>query len=243
MIKAFCEYDLDVILYRKCSCNCTRYLGKSIETSRRCASERSFARLRHLSTTPRLAPSFQISTTSSFRCMNQFLFNRSSGNLRPQAFARIQTTQLIHSVQPAPRVRFDGGERAAEVEEAGLPAEVPKIWAHQAGVNALALDIEGKLYVAQLSRESFWVLTEHHSLISGGADSSIKLWNVQKNFGTPEKPFRPSGSLAKSDLRSLIMDLAKSTAELPLHLNLASLNSVSIRLTMRPSCLRRTIII
>jgi len=84
--------------------------------------------------------------------MNQLLFDRSSGTLSPQAFARIQTSQLIHNIQPAPRLRFNGGEKetvpasSAENSESQTFAEVPsKLWAHQAGVSALSLDVEKRL--------------------------------------------------------------------------------------------------
>jgi DNA excision repair protein ERCC-8 len=84
--------------------------------------------------------------------MNQLLFDRSTGNLSPQAFVRIQTSELVHAIQPAPRLRFDGGEKetvpasSAENGEPQPSAEVAeKIWAHQAGVNALSLDIDNRM--------------------------------------------------------------------------------------------------
>ncbi len=93
-------------------------------------------------------------TALSFKCMNQLLFDRSTGNLSPQAFARIQTSTLVRAIQPGPRLRFNGGEKAASLEddsEAGRDSEAKpspdtRIWAHQAGVNALALDIESRVY-------------------------------------------------------------------------------------------------
>lgn len=77
--------------------------------------------------------------------MNQLLFERATGSLGPQAFARLQATQLVHSIQHAPTIRFDGGESplVADDSSAGTTPESdtnPKIWAHQAGVNALAFD-------------------------------------------------------------------------------------------------------
>ena len=86
--------------------------------------------------------------------MNQLLFDRSTGNLSPQTFARTQTSHLLHAIQLAPRVRFNGGEREVQpVDDDGEPIETPagapvetKIWAHQAGVNALAIDIENRMY-------------------------------------------------------------------------------------------------
>lgn len=86
--------------------------------------------------------------------MNSLLFERSSGHLGSDAFARIQTTALLRSFGPAPRFRFDGGERdrgtiAGEGSSASGPVgnyahaedqSRASLWAHQAGVSALALE-------------------------------------------------------------------------------------------------------
>lgn len=76
--------------------------------------------------------------------MNQILFERSTGNIGPNVFAKLQTSQLLHSFGPAPRFRFDGGERGAVggSDDADVVAGNAKtsLWAHQAGVNALALE-------------------------------------------------------------------------------------------------------
>jgi len=91
--------------------------------------------------------------------MNQLLFDRSAGNVSPHAFARLQTTKLLYSFRPAPRFRFDGSERlVASSSSTAIPAAGPSgqpgddgnagisIWAHQAGVNALALErFDGKM--------------------------------------------------------------------------------------------------
>jgi DNA excision repair protein ERCC-8 len=87
--------------------------------------------------------------------MNQLLFDRSTGSLGPHAFARIQSSQRLDAIQPAPRLLFDGGEREVVprlgvAEDPGPQyGEVEKSWTHQAGVNALSVDIDGKLYVTQ----------------------------------------------------------------------------------------------
>jgi DNA excision repair protein ERCC-8 len=86
--------------------------------------------------------------------MNQLLFDRSTGNLGPQTFARTQTSHLLHAIQPAQRLRFNGGEKEVQpVDDDGEAIENPvgppvetKIWAHQAGVNALAIDVENRMY-------------------------------------------------------------------------------------------------
>jgi DNA excision repair protein ERCC-8 len=84
--------------------------------------------------------------------MNQLLFDRSTGTLSPQAFARTQISQRVHLIQPAPSLHFDGGEKETVPASSGVNGEPPviadiqqKIWAHQAGVNALSLDIDNRL--------------------------------------------------------------------------------------------------
>jgi len=91
-----------------------------------------------------------------YLCMNSLLFERSTGNVPPREFAVIQTEKLLKSFRSALRFRFDGGERparpavrtrlnavaAAGPSNSSLPAgpDAPSIWAHQAGVTALALE-------------------------------------------------------------------------------------------------------
>lgn len=81
--------------------------------------------------------------------MNQLIFGRSTGNLGPNAFARIQTTQLIHAILPAPKVNFNGGEKPLATVASGTETrdyEPAKIWAHQTGVSALSIDrFDGKM--------------------------------------------------------------------------------------------------
>ncbi|KAI1085183.1 WD40-repeat-containing domain protein [Whalleya microplaca] len=119
--------------------------------------------------------------------MNQLLFERSSGGIGPNVFARLQTTQLLNSFRPAPQFRFDGGEKGAAVQdgEAGPVASGPasSIWAHQAGVNALALErFDGRI------------------LVSGGLDASIKLWDLEQ-CGNPSKAYtyKPLATIPRSE--------------------------------------------
>lgn len=114
--------------------------------------------------------------------MNQLLYDRSSGNLRASRFARAVISQRIHSFQLAPKLRFNGGETEILPNDAGLTTqseEDTKLWAHQAGVNALAIDIDNRL------------------LISGAADSSIKLWDLQDHSTGFKHTFRPAGTIAR----------------------------------------------
>jgi len=134
--------------------------------------------------------------------MNQLLFDRSSGNLSPETFARIQTSTLVRAIQPGPRLRFNGGEKAASLEndadntvdsQVESSAET-RIWAHQAGANALALDIESRMYMDQAS--SIYN-ADANSLISGGADSSIKVWDLEECTTGSKYVFKPIGEVPR----------------------------------------------
>ncbi|KAK7754857.1 hypothetical protein SLS62_003171 [Diatrype stigma] len=120
--------------------------------------------------------------------MNQLLFERSTGNVGPNVFARLQTTQLVSSFRPAPHFRFDGGERGTAIHdgEAGPVDSSPgsHIWSHQAGVSALALErFEGRI------------------LISGGSDASVKVWDLEQ-CGNPSRPklhtYKPIARITRS---------------------------------------------
>ncbi|KAI1637057.1 WD40-repeat-containing domain protein [Biscogniauxia mediterranea] len=118
--------------------------------------------------------------------MNELLFERSSGNIGPNVFARLQTTQLLKSFGPAPQFRFDGGEQGSAVADGELALSSSgssSIWAHQAGVSALSLErFDGRI------------------LISGAADASIKLWDLEE-CGNPSKPhtFKPIAGIRRSE--------------------------------------------
>jgi hypothetical protein len=83
--------------------------------------------------------------------MNKLLFDRSTRSLKPNAFARLRSTQLIYDVHLAPNIRFDGGESstlesATFWPEADVSNDKLNICAHQAGINALVVDrFEGRL--------------------------------------------------------------------------------------------------
>ncbi|KAI4861529.1 WD40 repeat-like protein [Hypoxylon rubiginosum] len=121
--------------------------------------------------------------------MNQLLFERSTGNIGPNVFARLQTTQLLSSFRPAPEFRFDGGERGNAVRDNRHGSVAPDkdaastLWAHDAGVNALALErFDGRI------------------LVSGGLDASLNIWDLEQ-CGNPSKPhtFTPTATVPRSD--------------------------------------------
>ncbi|KAH7026249.1 WD40-repeat-containing domain protein [Microdochium trichocladiopsis] len=114
--------------------------------------------------------------------MNRLLFERSTGNVGPNAFARLHAASLVTSLWAAPEYRFDGGERGAAVHDGEL-SPGNHIWAHQSGVNALALErFEGRI------------------LVSGGSDASIKIWDLEQ-YQSPDQvsinTFKPTGTIPR----------------------------------------------
>ncbi|KAF3353578.1 hypothetical protein VdG1_08245 [Verticillium dahliae VDG1] len=108
--------------------------------------------------------------------MQDRLYARSTGDLTPQALARSTTTELLRSFTHAPQHRFDG-----ETDEQGI-SRTASIWAHRAGVNALALDkFDGR------------------HLLSGGADGALRLWDLD-HCGNPHErhTFRPIADVPRS---------------------------------------------
>lgn len=105
--------------------------------------------------------------------MNALLLNRTLGALSPAAFQRHETSRLLHALQPTP-FRFDG---SAQPDGDALPEDVR---AHAAGVNSMTVDkFEGRY------------------LLSGGADSSICMWDLESREGPSVNTFYPLGALRK----------------------------------------------
>ena len=73
--------------------------------------------------------------------MNTYLFGRALGSVSPQALQRAHCLELLHAIQPAPGIRFDGRKR--EHQDDILERDV--VWAHKAGVNCITIDkFEGR---------------------------------------------------------------------------------------------------
>lgn len=129
--------------------------------------------------------------------MNELLFDRAAGSLGPNAFARLETNRLLRSFRPAPHIRFDGGHKglatsASFVEGSSSTlasqSQDGDVWAHQAGVNALALErFDGRMYATSSTLEISHLDADDvflFSLVSGGTDATIKLWNLEQS-GNP----------------------------------------------------------
>lgn len=82
--------------------------------------------------------------------MTSNLFGRALGFISPQALQKAETSRLLHSLQAAPSVRFDGSDgaapaRAQQRRNGDEEDRLDGIWAHRAGVNSLAIDrFEGR---------------------------------------------------------------------------------------------------
>ncbi|CAK7198517.1 hypothetical protein SEUCBS139899_001178 [Sporothrix eucalyptigena] len=120
--------------------------------------------------------------------MNELLLDRAAGGLGQNAFARRRCTDLLHAFRPAPRLRFDGGEVGTNiaVDEGGRSSTHQNdrdLWAHQAGVNAMALErFDGRI------------------MVSGGSDATIRIWDLeQADIGNPiNHNFRPVAEIARA---------------------------------------------
>lgn len=112
------------------------------------------------------------------------LFGRALGSISPHALQKAETSRLLSSLQAAPGIRFDGSDGAAPTKaqhNRGEEGELGGIWAHKAGVNSLAIDrFEGRY------------------MLSGGAESSISLWDLESAENALNHCiYRPSAKASK----------------------------------------------
>ncbi|KAK1079192.1 hypothetical protein LTR33_006591 [Friedmanniomyces endolithicus] len=114
--------------------------------------------------------------------MNSFLLNRQLGSVSPQALAQAHNHHLLQALQAAPGVHFSQvGLGEHEVIDAAYRPPV----AHAAGVNSIAIDrFEGRY------------------LLSGGADSSVAIWDLERAESTTDGAVRhlPLGHAAKTSM-------------------------------------------
>ncbi len=74
------------------------------------------------------------------------LLGRALGSVSSQALQQPEISRLLHSLQLAPDIRFDGGDEPPVSGRAGSgDAGEEAAWAHKAGVNCLSIDsFEGR---------------------------------------------------------------------------------------------------
>ncbi|KAG8626410.1 hypothetical protein KVT40_005355 [Elsinoe batatas] len=117
--------------------------------------------------------------------MNNFLFSRALGSISHQALARAQTDRLVHSLHGADHVKLTyktQGDVPARQDGTGDGDDdlKRKEVAHPAGVNSIVIDkFEGRY------------------LLSGGADSSIAIWDLESAEHGAGQTYRPLGYVEK----------------------------------------------
>lgn len=117
--------------------------------------------------------------------MTSNLLGRALGTLSPQALQRAETSRLLLSLQEAPSIKFDNTDGRTQEHGSRESIENEKervVWAHRAGVNCIAIDrFEGRY------------------MLSGGADSSILLWNLESVENTAKCcTYKPVAKSSKS---------------------------------------------
>ncbi|KAL1957531.1 hypothetical protein VTO42DRAFT_5757 [Malbranchea cinnamomea] len=126
--------------------------------------------------------------------MNSYLLNRSQGSIRPSIFHTAQCARLIHGLEPAPGIRFSSNPSASSGESEVVGDEPGtsrtnvgeyEVWAHKAGANVLTIDQYEKRY-----------------MLSGGADSSIHLWDLESRGAELSHLHKPIASVLKSSNKS-----------------------------------------
>ncbi|KJZ79623.1 hypothetical protein HIM_01092 [Hirsutella minnesotensis 3608] len=113
--------------------------------------------------------------------MQASLLARETGDLGPHDQARTITPDLLRSFGPAPQHRFSG-ENAPGSLPFAADDRPHNLRAHSSGVGCLAVDkFDGRI------------------LLSGGAEGSIKIWDLEECLG-PNKvhTFRPASTILRS---------------------------------------------
>jgi DNA excision repair protein ERCC-8 len=110
--------------------------------------------------------------------MNSFLLSLQLGSVSQQAFVKKQNERLLRSLQAAPDVSFawrSTTNDAGTESTARIRLEQPSSLAHGAGVSSIAIDrFEGRY------------------LLSGGADSSVAIWDLEAANSAPGEPITHS---------------------------------------------------
>lgn len=112
--------------------------------------------------------------------MSQIHLARVLGALSPSSFQRIQNDWLVNSIEPSPAA-FDGltSISTSDAQLHRSPAEVEQFVAHKAGTNCITIDKNGGRF-----------------LVSGGADASIHLWDLETS--PTGHAHQPAASLSRS---------------------------------------------
>ncbi|KAL1989139.1 hypothetical protein VTN96DRAFT_3686 [Rasamsonia emersonii] len=121
--------------------------------------------------------------------MNSFLLNRAQGTISPSAFHVAQTSRLVQLLEPAPGIRFTSHKPVPGVikseDDGPNSTPVDEVFAHKAGVNVLAIDQHEGRY-----------------MVSGGADPSIRLWDLESRGSELEHLHESVASVHKASHES-----------------------------------------
>jgi DNA excision repair protein ERCC-8 len=117
--------------------------------------------------------------------MTSNLFGRALGIISPQALQKAETSRLLHSLQAAPGIKFDGSDgplQGPSSRDEGEEGQEETMWAHKAGVNCITIDrFEGRY------------------MLSGGAESSINLWDLESAENTHKRCiYKPATKASKA---------------------------------------------
>lgn len=120
--------------------------------------------------------------------MNSFLLSLQLGSVDQQAFIKAQNERLLRSLQAAPDVTFalkNAARKGTGAADSTARARLEQLngVAHGAGVSSIAIDrFEGRY------------------LLSGGADSSVAIWDLEATGTAPGEPIAhlPLGHTART---------------------------------------------
>lgn len=122
--------------------------------------------------------------------MNQFLLSRKLGLAGPQTFQRLQYERLLDNIEPEKSITFraqflHGNTRQQPCSTASTSPQstlrTTQAIAHQGGVNVLAVDEQTGRY-----------------LITGGADATIRLWDLESRDSNEAFIYQPVTSITRS---------------------------------------------
>ena len=114
--------------------------------------------------------------------MNSYLLGRELGTISSKTLQQAETNNLLLALQAAPGIRFDGTDAATTAAgQSHGTGSSEDVWAHRAGVNCITIDkFEGR------------------HMLSGGAESSIKLWDLESAENTRKSfTYKPAAAVQK----------------------------------------------